>query len=166
MLHAVLISLIILSLFYYWFAVADRYAIYLYGHLGATPFDDVTSGRYWMSGLVASGAVMIVYTIANWLLGQVAAFRRQDYRPPAWWRVWILCVTPLAVGIPTITMTLNWPTLPPANATVCVVITLTGLALALAPGSLAAQRPFDLGWLMFDGVGLMTSLLVTCMFSS
>ena len=38
--------------------------------------------------------------------------------------------------------------------------TLIGLALALIPGSLAAQRPLDLGWLVFDGVGLMPSLLL------
>jgi len=39
LLHAVPISLFVLGLFYYWFDVADRYAIFLYGHLGATPFD-------------------------------------------------------------------------------------------------------------------------------
>lgn len=160
LLHAVPISLFILSLFYYWFAAADRHAIFLYGHLGATPFDDVTSSRYWMSGLVASGAVMAMYTLANWLLGRVAASRRRVYCPPAWWRVWALCAAPLVVGIPAITMTLNSPTLPLSNGTACVVAALTGLALALAPGSLAAQRPFDLGWLMLDGVGLMPSLLL------
>lgn len=58
LLHAVPICLFILGLFYHWFAVADRYAVFLYEHLGATPFDDVTSSRYWMSGLVASGAVV------------------------------------------------------------------------------------------------------------
>jgi len=41
-----------------------------------------------------------------------------------------------------------------------VVVTLIGLALALAPGAWAAQRPLDLGWLVFDGVGLMPSLLL------
>lgn len=161
LLRAVPISLFILSLFYYWFAVADRHAIFLYGHLGATPFDDVTSSRYWMSGLVASGAVMAMYTLANWLLGRVAASHRWVYYcPPAWWRVWALCAVPLVVGIPAITMTLNSPTLPLSNGMACVVAALIGLALALAPGSLAAQRPFDLVWLMLDGVGLMPSLLL------
>jgi hypothetical protein len=71
----------------------------------------------------------------------------------------VLCAPPLAVGIPIITMTLNWPTLPPPNATACVVATLIGLALALAPGAWAARRPLDLVWLVLDGVGLMPSLL-------
>jgi len=57
-------------------------------------------------------------------------------------------------------MTFNWPTLPPTNAAACVLATLIGLALALTPGSCAAQRPSDLGWLMFDGMGLMPSLLL------
>ncbi len=160
LLHAVPVWLFILGLFYYWFAIADRYAIFLYGHLGATPFDEVTSGRYWMAGLVASGAVMIMYTTANWSLGRIAALRHLNYRPPAWWQVWALCAPPLIVGITIITMTANWPTLPPLNAAACVIVTLSGLALALAPGSLAAQRPVDLGWLVFDGLGLMPSLLL------
>jgi len=160
LLHAVPTSLFILVLSYYWFAVVDRYAIFLYGQLGATPFDEVTSSRYWMSGLVAAGFVMLGYAVANWLLGRMAILRHLDYSPPAWWRVWILCAPPLVIGIPVITMAVNWPTLPLPNAIACVVATLIGLALALAPGSLAAQRPFDLVWLMLDGMGLMPSLLL------
>jgi hypothetical protein len=160
LLHAVPISLFVLALFYYWFAVADRYFIFLYGHLGATPFDEVTSSRYWMSGLVAAGFVMVGYAVVNWLLGRVAIFRHLDYSPPAWWRVWILCAPSLVIGILAITMTVNWPTLPLSNAAACVVATLIGLALALAPGSLAARQPLDLSWLVLDGMGLMPSLLL------
>jgi len=160
LLHAVPILLFVLGLFYYWFAVADRYAIFLYGHLGATPFDEVTSSRYWMSGLVAAGFVMVGYAVVNWLLGRTVVLRHLDYSPPVWWRVWIFCAPPLVVGIPVITMTANWPTLPLSNATACVVATLIGLALALAPGSLAAQRPSGLAWLVLDGMGLMPSLLL------
>ena len=154
------ISLLILGLFYYWFAIADRYAVFLYGHLGATPFDHVTSSRYWMSGLVACGAVMITYTMGIWLLGRVAAFRQAIYAPPAWWRIWLLCVPFLAIGIPVITMRCNAPVLPPLNALTCLLATVVGLALALMPGALAAQRPGELLWLMADGAGLMPSLLL------
>ena len=160
LLFALPVTLTILGLFYYWFAVADRYVIFLYGHLGATPFDAVTSGRYWMSGLVACGAVMVVYMAANWLLGRVTAWRGRDYRPPLWWQVWALCVPPLVVGLPIITMTLDWPTLPFPNAAACVTTTLIGLALALAPGAWAARRPLDLVWLVLNGLGLMPSLLL------
>lgn len=159
LLHAVPISLSLLGLFYYWFGVADRYMIFLYGHLGATPFDEITSGRYWMSGLVASGAVMAAYTVSNWLLGRIAALRHLNYCAPTWWRVWILCASALVIGIPIITMSVNTPTLPPSNALMCMAVTVVGLAFALGPGSWAAERPWDLGWLVFDGVGLMPILL-------
>ena len=158
--HALPISLFVLGLFYYWFAIADRYAVFLYGHLGATPFDQVTSSRYWMAGLVASGALLVIYTAVNWLLGRLAILRHQTCRPPAWWRVWLVCVAPLTVGIPLITTTFNWPTLPPSLALACTVATLLGLALALWPGSLAALHPGELTWLAFDGVGLVPGLLL------
>ncbi|HRJ62455.1 MAG TPA: hypothetical protein PKZ99_14885, partial [Azospirillaceae bacterium] len=61
LLEAALISLFILVVYYYWFAVANRYAIFLYGHTAdgippAQPFDATTSSRYWMAGLVVAGA--------------------------------------------------------------------------------------------------------------
>jgi hypothetical protein len=104
--------------------------------------------------------VMVAYTIANWLLGRIASRRGLAHSPPVWWRVWALCAPALLIGIALITMTANRPTLPLANATACVVATLVGLALALMPGSLAAQRPRDLGWLALDGAGLMPALLL------
>lgn len=44
-LHATPVAVLVLGLFYHWFAVADRYAVFLYDHLGATPFDAITSSR-------------------------------------------------------------------------------------------------------------------------
>jgi hypothetical protein len=158
-------SVFVIALFYYWFAVADRYAIFLYGHTApgiplAQPFDDITRSRYWMAGLVAAGAVMVIYTAANWILGRMARRGGQDYCPPAWRRVWVLCAAPLIVGIPAITMTRNQPTLPPGPAAACLIAMLAGLALALLPGEWAARRPVDLAWLAFDGIGLMPILLL------
>ena len=143
---AVPIVLFVLGLFYHWFAIADRYAIFLYGHVApgislAQPFDAMTRSRYWMAGLVAAGAVMVIYTAINWVLGRIANRRGQNYRPPAWWRVWALCALPVIVGIPVITMTRNTPTLPLGLAVACVIATLAGLALALLPGEWAARRP-------------------------
>lgn len=160
LLHAVPISLFVLGLFFYWFSVADRYAVFLYGHLDATPFDELTSSRYWMAGLVASGAVMVLYTLVNWAVGRLTALRGRSHRPVAWWRVWALCAAPLAAGIPVITMTVNQPTLPASLAAACALATLAGLALALAPGAWAARRPVELAWLAMDGVGLMPVLLL------
>jgi hypothetical protein len=158
--HAIPITLFIIGLFYYWFALADRYDIFLYNHLVATAFDERTNSRYWMSGLVACGVVLVLYIIVNWFLGRIAGLRYRKYFPPSWWRVWLLCVIPLVISIPFITMTFNQPTLPFYLAGVCTIITLLGLALAVSPGVLAAQRPFELGSLVMRGIGLLPSLLL------
>jgi hypothetical protein len=160
-LHAAFVCLLVLGLFYDWFVVANRSVIFLYGHLGAAPFDKFTSGRYWMSGLVATGAVLILYTTANWVYGRMVGLRYGTYYPPEWWQTWLLCVVPLGLGILTITMTLNWPTLPWPTALACVVATLLSLPLALAPSSLAAQHPAELGWRALYGMGLLPSLLLS-----
>ena len=161
LLCAIPISLLVLGLFYYWFAVADRYFIFLYyhnmGHVvpDTSPFSLITSSRYWMAGLVASGAILVLYAAANWLLGWLSA----DYRPPVWWRVWVLSAAPLVIGIPAITMTVNDPTLPLANAAQATLAVLAGLGLALLPGAMAARRPGELLWLALDGGGLMLILV-------
>ena len=165
LLEAALVSLFILGLFYYWFGLANRYVIFLYGHTATgialtQPFDAITSSRYWMAGLVAAGIVMILYTAINWLGGRVAARNGRSFGTPPWWRVWIFCVLPLAIGIPAITMTSNAPTLPLPLAMACAAAALAGLALALLPGRWAAERPGELVWLALDGMGLIPVLLL------
>jgi hypothetical protein len=160
LLYAAPVCLLVLILFYYWFAVADRYFVFLYYHdMGpfvpdTSPFSPVTISRYWMTGLVASGAILVLYAAANWLLGRLGLDR-----PPAWWRVWPLSVLPLLIGIPVITMTVNAPTLPLVNATQATLALLAGLILALLPGEMAARRPGELFWLGLDGMGLMLFLV-------
>ena len=163
--EAIFISIFILGLFYYWFGMANRYSIFLYGHTAvgipyAQPFDEMTSSRYWMSGLVAAGAVLVLYTAINWLQGRLAVWRRKSFAPSKWWIVWTISSIPLSLGIPIITMTMNWPTLPARLAAKCVVATLLGLIIALLPGKWAAERPVALLWLVADGVGLMPILLL------
>lgn len=147
---------LLLGLFYYWFAIADRYAIFLYNHLGATPFDPVTSSRYWMAGLVAGGIVLALNTFAHWLLGRLM----RGYTPPAWGQVWLLAALPLCAGIPLITMTCNRPTLPLSLALASLAAVLAGLALALPAGPLAARQPGRLVWLALNGAGLVPILLL------
>lgn len=171
------IAALVLGLYYYWFAVADRYVIFLYGHSTTNmpttqPFDAVTSSRYWMCGLVASAVVMVLYA-AVWALAGRAARRRAvaaavppwgqvrlAAAAPPWRQVWLAAAVPTAIGIPLITMRLNAPTLPAHLAAACVAATLAGLAAALVPGSWAAERPGDLAWLMADGLGLVPALTV------
>jgi hypothetical protein len=159
--HALPATALLLALFYYWFAIADRYTIFLYNHdMGplvpdTTPFSRVTGSRYWMAGLVASGMVALGYGAVNWLLGRLI----KNYRPPAWPRVWAICAALLLLGIPGITMTVNQPTLPASNAAQVTLVALAGMALALMPGRLAAEAPGKLVWLGADGLGLMMVLL-------
>lgn len=165
LLEAALISLFMLTLFYYWFGVADRYAIFLYGHTATgipltEPFDALTSTRYWMAGLLGAGIILVFYTAVNWVGGRLAARRGASFGTPPWWWVWALCALPLAVGIPAITMTVNAPTLPLSLAAACAAAALAGLAVALMPGRWAAERPGDLIWLALDGAGLVTTLLL------
>jgi hypothetical protein len=161
LLFSVPVTLLVLGWFYYWFAMADRYFIFLYYHdMGSvvpdtSPFSPVTSSRYWMAGLVASGIILTLYTAANWLLGRLS----DSHHPPDWWRVWMLSAVPLVIGIPIITMSVNDPVLPPANAAQATAATLAGLCLALLPGEMAARRPAELFWLALDGLGLMLILV-------
>jgi hypothetical protein len=152
---------LILALFGYWFGVADRYVTFLYFHdMGprvpdTAPFSRVTVSRYWMAGLVAAGAVMLLYVSANWLLGRLS---KHDHAP-MWWRVWLVAALPLLLGIPLITMRANEPVLPWALAMTVTLVTLLGLILAFLPGELAARNPAQLFWLAADGWGLALILL-------
>ena len=162
--EAAAIVVLVLSLYTYWFAQADRYVIFLYGHTapGITltePFDAMTSSRYWMAGLVAAGVVMLLYTGVNWIGGRIAARRGSSFGTPPWWRVWVLSAPGLIAGIPAITMTANAPVLPLSLAAASAAAALAGLALALMPGRWAADRPDDLLWLMLDGMGLIPTLV-------
>ncbi len=155
LLFAVPIVALVMYLFYTWFAVLDRYFIFLYFHnMGAgfdtTPFGWVTASRYWMSGLVASGAVMVPYIAVNFVLGRVV----KTFRAPAWWRLWILCAIPLLIAISAIVMTVNDPVLPLSNAAQVTAVTLIGLALAVMLGQVAAKRPLAYILLMIDGFAL------------
>ena len=111
--HALPVTAVVLGLIVYWYAVANRTVVFLYDHdMGPRvpdtgPFSAVTRSRYWMAGLVAGGVVIAGYTVALFCAGRL----RRAYRPPPWWRVWLLCALPLLAGIPAITMTVNAPTL-------------------------------------------------------
>ncbi|MBN1318162.1 MAG: hypothetical protein JXA42_21955 [Anaerolineales bacterium] len=155
-LSAIPVCVIVLGLFSYWFALADRYIVFLYNHdMGplypdTSPFSRVTASRYWMAGLVASGVVLVVYTALNWLLGRL----RPNYKPPDWRRVWAICAPILLTGLPAITMTSNDPPLPSSHAAIVTAVTLVGTGLALSWGKMAAQCPTQLFWLAADGLGL------------
>lgn len=157
-------TMAVLGLFYYWFGVADRYRIFLYGHHttnipGAEPFDAITSSRYWMAGLVAAGVVLVAGVIGGGLWGWIAARTGRPLRAAAWRRVWLVCALPIGLGVPLITMTVNTPTLPLMLASACGAAALLGLVPALAAGQWAVERPAELLWLAADGAALMPTLM-------
>lgn len=165
--EAACFTVLILGLFYYWFAIANRYVIFLYGHTAggilvssAQPFDEVTGSRYWMAGLVACAIGLVFYVPVCWLQGQVARWRQKPVVTSVWWQTWLLTALPIIIGIPAITMTVNRPTLPPTLAAACVVATLLGLVVLILAGNWAAHRPWDLLWLLIDGMGVMLVLLL------
>lgn len=153
--HATPISLFVLAIYYYWFGIADRYAVFLYYHemgplFDTSPLGDTTRSRYWMTGLVCGGIVLIVYAGINWLLGRL----RRDYAPPSWWRTWALVAVPLVVGIPLITMLANDPRLPVLVALNTTLAAILGVGLALAPARMAARQPGALKGLAWDGLAI------------
>ncbi|MGD2104846.1 MAG: hypothetical protein PVJ55_07030 [Anaerolineae bacterium] len=157
---AVPIAALVVYLYYRWFALLNRHQIFLYYHVmgpgfDTTPFGWVTVSRYWMSGLVAGGAVMIPYAAVNLFLGRVV----RKFRAPEWSRLWTLCAVPLLVAIPAIVMTANEPTLSWLQAAQVAGALLAGLALAVGPGHYAANRPVGYLLLMIDGLGLACLLM-------
>jgi hypothetical protein len=156
LLHALPITALVFGLMTRWFALGDRYIIFLYYHdMGPLypdtgPFSRVTSSRYWMTGLVAGGIVMLLYTAITFSLRRLC----KTYRPPTWGHLWGLCALILSLGIPVITMTSNEPTLPASHATQVTLATMIAVGLALTPGHLAANKPDRLLWIGANGLGL------------
>ena len=161
LLHGLPVAALVLALLYYWFGIADRYIVFLYNHgmpplfPDTSPYSRITASRYWMAGLVASGAVLVLYSAFNWLMGRL----RRGYLPPPWYGVWLVCVPLFLILIPIITKTIGAPALPWSNTAAVTLATLLGVALALIPGKTTAERPSDLLWLAADGWGLALILL-------
>ncbi len=158
--YAIPVVLLIGGLFYYWFAVANRFIIFLYGHLGATYFEEPTVSRYWMAGFVASGALLVSYTAIHAMGGMWARWHDRSIVPPAWQRVWALCAGPLTVVVYAIARYGDVPHLPPILALTCVGSTLIGAALALIPAELAARAPGEFTWRAVVGLGVTPALLL------
>ena len=159
--HGIAIALFITGCMVYWFAVADRPVVFLYFHdmqpLGPvpSPFGPITVSRYWMTGLVAGGAVLLLYGLAN----RLAARWRPGYRPPPWQHVWLVAAPLLTLALAAVTLTQNEPTLPLPVSLRVIAVALAALALALPPGRWAAACPGDLLWLAADGWGVALLLL-------
>ncbi|MFQ5459877.1 MAG: hypothetical protein ACE5EL_03695 [Anaerolineae bacterium] len=162
--HGAILGAVVVGLDYWWFAVADRYAVFLYGHVDmpgsapATPFDSVTTSRYWMTGFVAAGTVLVLYTAWALLAGAWARRRGVAAAVPRRSRVWLWAMPVVVVGVPAVTMTTNAPTLPMRLAAAATATALAGIGLALLPADLAARRPKHLITVTLYGFGTAMSL--------
>lgn len=153
-------TIITLTCYYTWFVLSDRYRIFLYNHLNATPFAPITISRYYMSGFTVAGFVMLadIFTNSLWSL----SFRSNQNPLPLvkWWKAWLWNAPLLAIGTLTITMTQNQPVLPLRIALVMTGIVCGGTVLALIPGRLVIKSPTELFWLASASVGLTPALLL------
>jgi hypothetical protein len=162
-LYTLPICLIILSLFYYWFAIADRSEVFLYYHnMGSrvpdtSPFSFVTASRYWMSGLVTSGFVLLIYFPVNFIL-----FRGfKNYSPPSWKNISLISFPILVAGTFVITMTVNQPTPPFSHALKVTLATLAGLGIVLKTAELAGKKVLNLILYAADGFAIGFIMLTT-----
>ncbi|MFH1119126.1 MAG: hypothetical protein V1775_04835 [Bacteroidota bacterium] len=117
-----LILLISMGVYIYLFGFADRNIVFLYGHMGLTPFDSMTAGRYWMAGFVLSGFLTLLYLIVR--LAIRAVFRALDI-------LWVAVVKylwlPIFTGVVVIMMTSGTPRLPFSIAISSALALLTGI---------------------------------------
>lgn len=129
--QAVLVSILITSAYYYWFSAADRNYLFLYGHFGWGPFHSITAGRYWMTALVLSAFIALLYIAFNLLLRLIFLMLKKNYNLPSWKRVWLMSQPAIAAGIPLIIMNVNHPVMPLSITVKCVIAASAGLGLGL-----------------------------------
>jgi len=155
-----LVSSVVLGLFSYWFAIANRYVVFLYEHLGAGPFQEPNYSRHWMAGLVASGALLWVYALVGWCYRSfIAAFHKTDHLP-SWQYVWLLSAPPVAIGIWAMTTRCHFPTLPWPLSARCIIAAWAGMALALWLADLMVQQTLEALWVLLHGAGVVPILLL------
>jgi hypothetical protein len=95
-----------LGVYYYLFGCADRKIVFLYEHLGHTPFDSMTTGRYWMAGFLLSGLLTLLYLPASLILRLIIKSDKISWKP-----IVLFSMIPLMIGIVFIIMNLGEPKL-------------------------------------------------------
>jgi hypothetical protein len=124
---SIFVTIISLGAYYYIFGYADRKIIFLYEHLGLTPFDRMTTGRYWMTGLVLSGFLTILYLLTQLLL----KFTKKQ-EGISWRNIIKLIMIPLITGGILIIMTLGEPKLTFLIAISSVLALSIGIAVGFS----------------------------------
>lgn len=147
------VAIIMFALLAYWFCLANRYAIFLYGHVDhvgdppAQPFDALTTTRYVMAGFAAAG----FGAAADLLRQRVRRSPASDANGGADWGITARTAMVLAVATLVMVGRANTPSLPPPLA--LSVAAAAGLGFAMAMWWLTTVGGVDgrLLWLIADG---------------
>lgn len=153
--HSALISAVILTLYSFWFVFLDRRFTFLYGHLHSTPFDFRTASRYWMTGLVASGGVLVAYTVINLVIKKLL----RNYQLSDWKTVWKYSCLILPLPLFIILTFVGKPSIPTLLSFWILVVLFAGLRLALYASDLIVSSFRQSVWAFFDGLALVPILL-------
>lgn len=123
---SILIIFISLGVYFYVFGCADRKIVFLYDHLGLKPFDRITTGRYWMTGLVLSGFLTILYLIIQLILRFILKSEI------SWKTIAKFSFIPLYTGVVLITMTFGEPKMTFLIAISSVLALTIGIAIGFS----------------------------------
>ena len=129
---SLLITIIAVGAYLYAFIFADRTGIFLYEHLGAGPFDPLTTGRYWMLGFVVAGFI----TLACFIILMILKFSGQK-------------------------ITLDWKTIAKLTTIPLFTssIIITKLGQPPLPYSLAISSAFTLTFAVLTGISFINDLI-------
>jgi|GEM_PF-6171342 len=145
----------------YWFGLADRYSIFLYGHVDhigdppAQPFDALTRTRYVMASFAAAGfgaSADVVRALASRSFASAV-------RPCGGWRAYALTALGLSVSTTALAHGVNAPTLPFGHALLVGAAAGIGFGLAIWWRDTVDGGTGRLAWLVADGAGPAIVLL-------
>ncbi len=154
--HALLLSLFVLVIFVYWFAILPREQIFLYGHMGYGPLSAFTISRHWMTGLVIGEMLLVIYLPLNLILKKFF----KGYQLPDWKNLsYYLCLY-LFLPLFLLLTVFAKPTLPFLLSLWVFVILFLVLRLALYLTHLAFNNFKHFIWLTIDALSLLPVLMI------
>jgi hypothetical protein len=121
-----------------------------------TPFDVFTASRHWMTGLVASGIILI----ADTLIGMIVKKFHHNYKFPDWKTVWKYSCLSLTVPLLVILTFFGKPPMPILLSLWILIILFCGLRLALYASSFIITNFHRSVWYFFDGLAFLPLLTI------
>ncbi len=154
--HALLLSLFVLAIFVYWFAILPRELIFLYGHMGYGPLSDFNISRHWMTGLVVGEMVLVIYLPLNLILKKFV----KTYQFPDWKNLSYYLFLYLSLPLFLLLSVFVKPTLPVLLSLWIIIILFLAMRLALYLTHLALSNLKQFICLTIDALSLLPVLIV------